>query len=165
MSSPRPAPPVRSRLTRSWLARLAVAVALPLATTAAVGTAVAAGGVQETTPVCREAHAILAGGNDGEHARRWEAVSRVVRKNRKWTVIDAPERDTVDRIAFRQWRAAHPCKGCPETYYVAHCGHGGTCNAVARAYVEAYPSSSPPPVVFCGETANVLTDPQPVSLP
>jgi hypothetical protein len=146
---------------RSPLALLAAAGLLTGA--ALAGSALAA--VQETSPVCMEAHAILAGSTNGDSARVWQGIGAVVRKNRRWQVVGEAERGTVDRVAFKEWRPRWPTKGGPDTLYVAHCGHGGTCNDVAKAIAEAYPQATPQPVVFCGDTSNVLAEPKSVTLP
>jgi hypothetical protein len=123
----------------------------PLSVLVLAGSAYAA--VQETTPVCMNAHAILAGSSDGETASRWRAIGEVMRKNqRRWQVVPEAERGVVDRVAFKQWRPRWPTKGGPDTFYVAHCGHGGTCNAVAREMAETFPQATPQPVVFCGDS-------------
>lgn len=121
--------------------------------------------VQETSPVCMEAHAILAGSPGADSAAIWRGIATVVRKHPRWQVVPEAERGTVDRVAFKEWRPRWPTKGGPETLLVAHCGHGGTCNEVARAVAEAFPQSTPKPVVFCGDVSNVLVEPRSVTLP
>ncbi len=136
---------------------------LPIAAVALAGTALAA--VTETNPACSEAHAILAGTSNGDSARVWQGIGTVVRKNPRWKVVGEAERDVVERVAFKEWRPRWPTKGGPDTLYVAHCGHGGTCNDVAKAVAEAYPQMAAQPVVFCGDTSNVLAEPKSVTLP
>lgn len=141
-----------------WLAALLPVVAV-------AGTALAGGVVQETNPACLEAHAILAGSASGEATRYWSAIGDVMHKNPRFHVVGEAERGVVDRVAFKQWRPRYPQKGGPEALYVAHCGHGGTCNDVAKAIAEGIPGATPAPIVFCGDLSNVLVEGQSVSLP
>ncbi len=137
----------------------------PIVAVALVGNALAGGAVTETNPACLEAHAILAGSASTESSRYWTAIGDVVHKNQRFRVVAEPERGVVDRVAFKQWRPRYPQKGGPEALYVAHCGHGGTCNDLAKAVSEGIPTATPAPIVFCGDVSNVLVEGQSVSLP
>jgi hypothetical protein len=142
-----------------------LAVCAPLLAVTVAGTVLAGGTVQETNPACLEAHAILAGSAESESSRYWAAIGDVVHKNQRFRVVAEPERGVVDRLAFKQWRPRYPQKGGPETLYVAHCGHGGTCNDFAKAVAEGIPTATPAPIVFCGDLSNVLVEGRGVSLP
>jgi hypothetical protein len=48
--------------------------------------------------------------------------------------------------------------------YVAHCGHGGTCNDIATRYFRWYKRNGIP-AVFCGPLPGILEHPTTPSIP
>jgi hypothetical protein len=113
---------------------------------------------------CSEAVALLSGSAAGDHERHWQAIGGVVRKNKLYEIVDDMPRNVVGKVAFRQWEVRNAKGGAPTITYAAHCGHGGTCNQLAKEFREAYPQMSPAPVVHCGDVSAVLTNPSRGSL-
>lgn len=134
-----------------------------LASATVVGTTDAAGGVTATKDDCAEAHAILMASHPSVHGGfahpdYGEAIKRVVDWHKHWTVIPEPERIVSQKFALKIWDTKFHEGG---TAYVAHCGHGATCNELARVVLKAYPEI-PSPVVFCGEVPHILDNPRPM---
>lgn len=118
---------------------------------------------QRAADTCANAHAILTASKSGQHELVWRAVARTVRSDRdKWEVVDDYEPMVVRRVSFRQYDTRYVEGG---TAYVAHCGHGGTCNALADAFAKEMDGLLPVPEVYCGVVPGVLDNPQPVTLP
>ena len=113
---------------------------------------------------CANAHAILTASKSGQHELIWRAIARTVRSDRyKWEVVDEYEPMVVRRVSLRQYDTRYDEGG---TAYVAHCGHGGTCNALADAFAQANSLGVPPaPEVYCGVIPVVLDNPRKVTLP
>lgn len=110
-----------------------------------------AGTVTTTKDDCVTAWAILTVGT----AEGQEAVKNVVRWHRHWNaegyeigVSQKFQLHTFDRT-FGGGNAT-----------VAHCGHGATCNELARVVAKAYPNAGNP-VVYCTvEPPHILENPQ-----
>ena len=111
---------------------------------------------------CRNAHAVIVASTTAQHDYVWREVGGVVRQGRgKWQVVDDYEPGVAMRVSFRQYDVEGR-EGA--TAYVAHCGHGGTCNSLVQAFFEKHPDWYSPEV-FCGEVPQILHNPQSVSLP
>ena len=94
---------------------------------------------------------------DGDHARYWEAISGVVTKPvGRWVVVDNYEPGVAQKVSFRQYDTKFHEGG---TAYVAHCGAGFTCNALAEEVLKNYPDVGSPGV-YCGEVPHILDNPQ-----
>ncbi len=116
----------------------------------------AAGQVTRTADNCVNATAILMASNTGNHARFWEAIYSVTKTRPYWQIKQDHVPGESQSMSFRQYDAAF-AQGV--TAYVAHCGHGATCNELATQTLKQYPEIQNP-VVFCGETPHILTNPQ-----
>lgn len=110
-------------------------------------------------PKCSEAVALLAGSTSGDHDRIWAAVGSVVKKDKRYEIVEEMPRNVVGKVTFRQWTVKNAKGGAPTTMYAAHCGHGGTCNRLANDFKDAYPKMQPTPIVHCGDVSNVLENP------
>lgn len=117
----------------------------------------AANTVHKTADSCSNAHAILMASTDGDHARYWEAIAGVVKNpNRRWHVVDSYEPGVAQKVSFRQFDTRFHEGG---TAYVAQCGAGFTCNALAEDVLKNYPDVGSPGV-YCGEVPHILDNPQ-----
>jgi len=123
------------------------------ATTFTVATPSTAGGsVTTAKDDCVTAWAILA---PGDAASR-EAVQGVVRWHPHWK-SDVYERGHSQSFQLQVFDLTF-AKGGSAT--VAHCGHGATCNELAREVLKAYPNIGNP-VVYCTmEAPHILENPQ-----
>ena len=139
-------------MNKVWLGWVALAVAV---------TAVADGGaantVHKTADNCMHAHAILAASLDSDHARIWEAIERTAKNPpHEYQVVGEYEPMVAMKVSFRQYDLRFHSGAAA---YVAHCGHGGTCNKLAEAFLQNYPESGSPGV-YCGEVPHILDNPQ-----
>jgi hypothetical protein len=117
----------------------------------------AANTVQKTADNCMNAHAILMASTDGNHARYWEAIEGVVKKPiGRRVVVDSYEPGVAQKVSFRQFDTKFHEGG---TAYVAHCGAGFTCNALAEEVLKNYPNVGSPGV-YCGDIPHILDNPQ-----
>ncbi len=110
-----------------------------------------AGTVTTTKDDCMTAWAVLAPGT----AEMQEAVKNVVRWHRHWSAegYDAGVSQKFQLHSFDRTFGGG-------TATVAHCGHGATCNELAREVSKAYPNVGNP-VVFCTiEPPHILENPQ-----
>jgi hypothetical protein len=116
--------------------------------------------VKEGPETCSNAHLVLVASKSGKHDYIWGEIGKVVRSgNGKWIVVDDYEPGVVQKVSFRQYEV----KGQDGAHaYVAHCGHGGTCNSLAHAFFEEHDDWYSPEV-FCGLVPSVLENPQKVS--
>ncbi len=116
--------------------------------------------VKEGDESCNNAHLVLVASTSGKHAYIWGEVSKVVRAGHgKWLIVDDYEPGVVKKVSFRQYDVQHR-EGA--SAYVAHCGHGGTCNSLARAFFAEHDDWYSPEV-FCGAVPSILENPQKVS--
>lgn len=138
----------------------AILGAAAMATTM-VDNTTAAGSVTTTKDDCMTAWAILMASHPTvhgafPHVEYKEAILNVVKWHPHWTVgeylpgesqkFDLQTFDT----RFHEGGSA----------YVAHCGHGATCNELARVILKAYPELGSP-VVYCViEPPHILDNPQ-----
>jgi hypothetical protein len=120
-----------------------------------VGETTAAGKVTRTADKCVNAHAILMASNTGNHARFWEAIYSVTKTRPYWEILSDYQPGVSQKMSFRQYDAKF-AQGV--TAYVAHCGHGATCNELAEQLLKQYPEIQNP-VVYCGEVPHILDNP------
>ncbi len=117
----------------------------------------AANTVNKTNDICWNAHAILAASTSGNEAAVWEAIGGVAKARPfKWKIVENYEQGVAQKISFRQYDTRFQEGG---TAFVAHCGHGGTCNEFAEEVLKSYPSIGSPGV-YCGEIPHILANPQ-----
>jgi hypothetical protein len=103
---------------------------------------------------CKNAHAILGWSNfEGEkHMEIWRIAGFVMYSRPHWKVVDDHEPGVSQQASFRQYGV----KGRDDaTAYVANCGHGATCNAIAAAFFKAYRRVGKPRV-YCGALPGLL---------
>jgi hypothetical protein len=111
----------------------------------------AAGTVTTTKDDCVTAWAILTPGD----ATGQEMVKNVVRWHRHWSP-DGYELGVSQKFELHTFDKTFG--GGNAT--VAHCGHGATCNELARVVAKAYPNAGSP-VVYCViEPPHILENPQ-----
>src|SRR5690606_8986582 len=88
--------------------------------------------VKEGPEACMNAHAVIVASTSGKHDYIWGEIAKVVkRRPQQWQVVDDYEPGVSQRVSFRQYDLEHREGG---NAYVAHCGHGGTCNALVKAF-------------------------------
>ncbi|MCC6523424.1 MAG: hypothetical protein IT373_12270 [Polyangiaceae bacterium] len=118
--------------------------------------AVGANTVKETVDNCMNAHAVLLVSRSGNHALLWQLIGNVVKSNSyEFRVQSDYEPMVSQKVSFRQYDV-ELTNGA--TAYVAHCGHGGTCNKLAQAILKNYPDAGSP-WVFCGQVPYLLQNP------
>lgn len=133
-----------------------------VAATTTIDDAGAAGNVSATADNCARAHAVLMVSHPRVHGAfphpdYGEAIKRVVDWNKHWTVLPEMEPMVSQKLALKMW----DFRNGEGTAYVAHCGHGATCNEVARTVLKAYPELGSP-MVTCGEIPSFLDNPRPM---
>jgi hypothetical protein len=144
-----------------------VTTALVLAASAAAATFTvtdridAANAVTPTKDDCATAWAILMS-SDPKLSTAWpnadykEAIGHVVAANPHWTA-GAYEAGVSQKFDLQTFSTRYHEGG---TSYVAHCGHGATCNALAAAVLKTYPEAGSPVVYCMVEPPTVLDNPQ-----
>ena len=117
--------------------------------------------VKEGPEACMNAHAVIVASKSGKHDYVWSEIARVVkRRPHQWQIVEDYEPGVSQRVSFRQYDLKYHEGG---TAYVAHCGHGGTCNALVKAFFEEHQDWYSPEV-FCGAVPEALVNPQRPSL-
>ncbi len=152
----RAAMPVTSKLRRPALAALVLAGAVASLTVRA-----GADDVKEADRTCYTATAVLLTGDGNEEASRWTKIREVLASDKHWTEVDRAPENRVGEAALTRFDIRHTYQGGPTHAYTVQCGHGGTCNDIARKFREKFPQFSPAPVVQCGDVSNMLTNPTP----
>ncbi len=125
-------------------------------TGASASTVLAAkGSVQETSPTCSNASAILLVGNSGDADVSMQRIRSFLEAKRVWTVgtVQPGIAGTVD---LASWEVVNPRTTGPTNAWGVKCGSGGTCNEVAKAFADAYTDLTPAPFVLCGEMNAIL---------
>ncbi len=145
--------------TRKGLAVCAAAIALTSLSVSERGDA--ANAVQTTKDDCRSAWAILMSSHPSVHAgfphvEYKEAILSVVRNHPHWTVAEY-EANYSQKFSLQTFDTRFHEGG---TSYVAHCGHGATCNELARAVLKQYPELGSPAVYCTVEPPHILENPQ-----
>lgn len=121
----------------------------------------AANSVQPTKDDCVTAWAILMASDPKVHAAfphadYKEAIGNVVKANPHWTA-GAYEAGVSQKFDLQTFDTRYHEGG---TAYVAHCGHGATCNALAAAVLKTFPEAGSPVVYCMVEPPTVLDNPQ-----
>jgi hypothetical protein len=127
----------------------------------AVGTAaLAAFQVKEAPENCRNAHAILVASKSGQHDFIWGRIAKVARSDKyAYEVVEDYEPGVSRRVSFRQYDTKYVAGGAA---YVVHCGHGATCNQLAKAFLADNPDWYGPEV-YCGPVPHTIENPKRVS--
>lgn len=142
------------------LARPLVAAALlSMPVLCALGTA-SADDVKEANPTCYTATAVLLPGDGSDEALRVEMIRKVLAKNSAWTIVSEPPNNRVGEVVIVKFDVKHTYRGGPTVAYTVQCGHGGTCNDVAKEFRAQHPTITPTPAVQCGDVSNMLVNPQ-----
>jgi len=133
----------------SSFGKMAALGAALMITTVATNDTGAAGSVTATKDDCVTAWAILMVSHPSvhggfQHPGYKEAIMGVVRTRPHWTV-GSYEPGFSQKFDLQTFDTRFTEGG---TAYVAHCGHGATCNEVAREVLKAYPELGSP-VVYC----------------
>ena len=116
----------------------------------------------EANETCANAHALLVASKSGKHDYIWRRIAHVVRKKPyTYRVVDDYEPGVMYKVSFKQYDTKYVQGG---SAYVAHCGHGGTCNSLARAFFDEHPKWGSV-TVYCGLVPHVLDNGQRVTLP
>ena len=119
-----------------------------------------AGSVTTTKDDCASAWAIIMASHPSvhggfQHVEYKEAILGVVKWHPHWTV-GPYERIRSQHFELQTFDTRFHEGG---TAYVAHCGHGATCNELSREVLKAYPEI-PTPVVYCTvEPPHILENP------
>lgn len=110
-----------------------------------------AGTVTTAKDDCMTAWAVLTPGS----AEGQEMVKNVVRWRRHWSA-DGYEAGVSQKFQLHTFDRTFG--GGNAT--VAHCGHGATCNELAREVAKAYPNAGNPVVYCVNEPPHILENPQ-----
>ncbi len=141
---------------RLWVGAAAVLVAA----VAGDSQAQAGGRIKKTVEQCSNAYAIL-GWAPGPDDKVWEKMGWVMYTRPHWKIAEQHERGVVQQASFRQYGV----KGAPGAVaFVAHCGHGGTCNAIAESFFKWYGRVGVP-AVYCGPLPRLLENPSTPTIP
>lgn len=116
------------------------------------------GSVTETKAECALATAVLLVGNSSDAETSWTRIRSFLEAKKVWTV-GAAQPGVAGTCEPVQWDVVNPRTTGPNAAYSCRCGSGGTCNEIAKAFLDAYPEMQPAPVVFCGDLQNVLSNP------
>jgi hypothetical protein len=131
-----------------------------LALTASATSSSAGYSAKEAPDACRNAHALLVASSTGKHTAIWNVVEKIVGADREhYEIVDDYEPGVAKKLSLRQYDIAN-AEGA--TAYVVDCGYGGTCNSLARSFVEKQPAWYPSEV-FCGAVPDFLSNPQPAA--
>jgi hypothetical protein len=115
----------------------------------------AKGAVQETSPTCSNASAVLLTGNSGNADEATTRIRTFLEAKRVWTIggVQPGVSGTVD---LASWEVINPKTVGPTNAWGVKCGSGGTCNEVAKAFADAHKELTPAPFVLCGEVNGIL---------
>ncbi|MFO0550587.1 MAG: hypothetical protein U0271_19490 [Polyangiaceae bacterium] len=116
--------------------------------------------VKEANATCMTATAVLLTGDGADEATRVDMMRKAISTNRAWTLVSERPNNRVGDVALAKSDIKHTYRGGPTVAYTVLCGHGGTCNDVAKKFRELYPTLSPAPVVECGDVEFMLSAPQ-----
>ncbi len=140
---------------------LSIAAVSAMAATFSTTSIDAAGDVKHTKDDCVTAWATLMVSHPSVHGgfphqEYKEAILNVIKWNPHWTVGEY-EPGVSQKFELTTMDTHFQEGG---TAYVAHCGHGSTCNEVARTILKTYPELGSPHVDCVIEPPHVLENPQ-----
>jgi len=116
--------------------------------------------VKEGPETCNNAHAVIVASRSGRHDYIWGEIGKVVkRKPYRFKVSGQYEPGVWGSVSFEQYDLEYVEGG---TAYVAHCGHGGTCNQLIQDFFAEHDDWYSPEV-FCGAVPDGLDNGQSVS--
>ncbi len=102
--------------------------------------------IKEAPAHCSNAHAVLKASTANDSAATWAEIKALAESEPKeWEVVDTYPPGVVGKMSFREYDNTY-IRG---KAYVVSCGHGGTCNAFARAYLRKRARGFTPQV-HCG---------------
>jgi len=114
--------------------------------------------VKTAPETCKNAHAVLGWSKfttKEQHEKPWAKVGWVLGRRPFLKLVETPKEGVVHQVSFHQYKV----KGVKGGHgYVAHCGHGGTCNIVASAFFRLYKGVGTPRV-YCGKLPSMLIEP------
>lgn len=141
-----------------WLSLLFVdVVAVAAVCLAGPGATAQSHKVTEAPDTCSDAHAVLLASTTANPDDVWAEVRLVAASNEKrWQVVDDYQRGVVKLLSLRQYDTRYVPGG---KAFVAHCGHGGTCNSLTRAFFNKRPRGFSPQV-YCGPLPEGLVNEQ-----
>lgn len=139
------------------LASIGIAGIITLSVTNQIG---AAGSVTATKDDCSTAWAILMVSHPTihggfQHPAYEEAIMSVVKNRPHWTPTGY-EPFVSQKFDLQKFDTRFNEGG---TAYVAHCGHGATCNELAREVLKAYPEVGSPVVMCTIDPPHILENP------
>jgi hypothetical protein len=136
--------------------RLAGAFGLAAFVCVSASTVLAAkGSVQETSPTCSNASAVLLTGNAVDADGATGRIRAFLEAKRVWT-IGGVQPGVAGTVDLASWEVTNPKTVGPTNAWGVKCGSGGTCNEVAKAFADAHADLTPAPFVLCGEVNGIL---------
>ena len=107
---------------------------------------------------CRNAYAVLGWSLWGDKRRKepWKTLGYVMHSKSFWHIVQDVKPGEAQKAAFYRYKVHGHKNG---NAYVAHCGSGATCNAIAASFFRAYKHIGKP-MVYCGMAPNVIHSPQ-----
>lgn len=111
---------------------------------------------------CARAHAVIFGTRNRDDGFFGAAIAGIMRVHPHWRLVAEPEVMISQSIAYKVWNVSPAGDQHTTTVYVGHCGHGATCNELARTVKRLFPMTSPE--VYCGEVPGMLNNPENLSL-
>jgi hypothetical protein len=140
--------------------RIAVAIAGAWAVLTAGAVGQAEFKLTEAPDACRNAHAVLLASASENKGAIWSSIRHLAGGDKeKWEMVDDYEPGVSVKLSLREYDTKHHEGG---TAYVAHCGYGGTCNSLAKAWFEKHPDSYSTKV-YCGPLPDAIDNPRPPS--
>lgn len=115
---------------------------------------------KEADATCYSATAILLPGDGQNEETRVSLIRAVLAESSDWKRVDEIPQNRVGDVAIVRYDVRSTYRGGPTVVYTGACGHGGTCNDVAKKFAEKHPEVKPEPAVHCGDLSNVLVNPQ-----
>jgi hypothetical protein len=111
----------------------------------------------QTQDSCKNAYAVLMASTSQNKAALWSEVRWIAHGDEdKWEVVDEYVPGVVKKLSLHEYDTKHHAGGIA---YVAHCGHGGTCNSLAQAWFDKYPNRYSTKV-YCGSPPPAIQNPR-----
>lgn len=107
---------------------------------------------------CRNAYAVLgwSGWDDKRRKEPWKTLGYIMHSKSFWHIVQDVKPGVAQQAAFYHYKVHGHENG---NAYVAHCGSGSTCNAIAASFFRAYKHIGKP-MVYCGMAPNILHSPE-----
>jgi hypothetical protein len=114
----------------------------------------------EAPEACSNAHALLLASLSTDKAAIWGSIRHAATGDKdKWQIVDDYEPGVAVKLSLREYDTKNHEGG---TAYVVHCGHGGTCNSLAKVWFDKHPTSYSTKV-YCGPLPGSIDNPRPPS--